>query len=100
MGKVRIEISPSVASMLKMDGSDWFILERQIREGGTVADVLTDVALDYTRFRKVVFDPDTGTLNDNINVVLNDSLLQSPDVSSVRLNDGDILILLTVFSGG
>ena len=100
MGKVRLKITPSLASVLNAPDSDWLTLEKEIREGATIGDLLADLATGKTDFHKVVFNPDTGKVSDQVNLVLNDSLLSSSDVTEARLSDGDSVILLLVYSGG
>ena len=97
---VQLKIPSWGASMLNAQGSDWFILETEIGEGTTIGSLLTDLAFSYPDFRKMVFNPDVGKVSDQVNVVLNDSLLQLPDVTEVKLNDRDSISLLPVFSGG
>ena len=74
MGKVRLEISPSLAGVLNAEGSDWVILEKETGEWATIGDLLADLAFGHTDFRKAVFDPDTGKVGDQVMVVLNGSL--------------------------
>lgn len=99
-GKVQLKLPPWVAIMLNEQGSGWFIFEKEIGEGATIGDLLEDLALNYTNFRKVVFNPDVGKVSDQVNVVLNDRLLQLPDVTEVKFNDGDSIIILLVYTGG
>jgi len=100
MGKVQLKIPPWIASMLQAQGSDWLILEQEIGERATVGGLLTDLTYSYTDFRKVVFNPDVGTVSDQLIVFLNDSLLQGPDVTEAELSDGDSVTLLPVYTGG
>ena len=100
MGKVRLEISPSLAGVLNAKGSDWVILEKEIEEGTTIGDIWEDLAFNHIEFREAVFDPGTGKVSDQVMVVLNDSLLQFSNVTEVKLKDGDTVILLPVYSGG
>ncbi len=100
MGKVRLKFPASFASMLNAQGSDLVILEKEIGEEATIGDILTDLAFSYTDFRKVVFNPDTGKVSEQVNVVLNNNLLQFPEVTEAKLNDGDSIIILPVYSGG
>ena len=100
MGKVQLKIPPWLASMLNAQSSDWLILEKEIEEGVTVASLLADIAASHTDFRKVVFNPDVGKVGDQVNVFLNDNLLQIPDITDTKLNDGDSIMLLPVYSGG
>lgn len=100
MRRVRLEIPPSLAGIFEGQGSDWFILEKEIGEEATIRDLLTDLAFSYADFRKAIFEPDTGKVSDEVLVVLNDSLLQFTEVTEAKLNDGDTIILLPVYSGG
>jgi len=100
VGKVRLKFPASFASRLNAQGSDLVILEKEIGEEATIGDILTDLAFSYTDFRKVVFNPDTGKVSDQVNVVLNNNLLQFPEVTEAKLNDGDSIIILPVYSGG
>ena len=100
MGRVQLKITPSLTSIFNASGSDWLILEQEIGEGATIGDLFAALASSYTGFHKVVFDTDGGQVSDKIMVVLNDSLLQCSDVTEARLNDGDSVILLPVYTGG
>lgn len=100
MRKVQLKIPPSLASIFDGQGSDWFIFEKEIGEGTSMCDLLMDLAFSYTDFRKVVFNPDTGKVGDQIMVILNHSLLQTPEVTEAKLKDGDSVIFIPVYSGG
>ena len=100
VGKVLLKIPPWVGIMLNEQGSGWFTLEKEIEEGATIGDLLADIAFSYTDFRKAVFNPDAGKVSDQVNVILNDSLLQLPGVTETKLNDGDSIIILPVYAGG
>ncbi len=100
MGKVQLKMPPWIASLLNKQCSDWFTLEKEIEEGATIGDLLVDLASNHTDFRKVVFNPDVGKVSDQVLVFLNDNLLQFPDVTEVKLNDEDSIMLLHVYSGG
>ena len=100
MGKVQLKFPASFASMLNAQGSDLLILEKEIGEGATITDLLADLAFSYADFSKAVFDPDTGKVSDRVHLILNNRILQIPEVTEARLNDGDIVIILPVYSGG
>ncbi len=95
--KVRLEIPSWIALMLHAPHSDMLILEK---EKATVGDLLSNLAAKYTDFDKVVFNPQLGEAADQVIIVLNDSLLQDTDMTGIKLNDGDSIVLLPVFSGG
>ena len=100
MSKVQLRIPPWIASMLNEPDSEWLTIEKELEEGTTIGNLLVGLALSYTDFRKVVFNPDIGRVSDQVMVFLNDSLLQGSDVTEARLNDGDSIMLLPVYAGG
>ena len=100
MNKIRLKIPPFLASMLNAPGTDWLIIDKELEEGATIDDLLADLASNYPGFPKVIFNPDAGEVSDQVLVILNDSLLPGPDVAKTRLNDGDCITLLQVYSGG
>ncbi len=100
MRKVQLKIPPSLASIFDGQGSDWLILEKEIGEGATIGDLLAELAFSYADFRKAVFDPDTGKVSDQIMVILNDSLLQFTDMTEAKLDGGETVIIIPVYSGG
>jgi hypothetical protein len=100
MGKVRLEISPSFASMLNVADYKWIVLEKETEKWATIGDLLSDIALDNTNFRKIVFDPHIGKVSDEVMVVLNDNLLQLSDITEIKLKDGDTVFLLPMIAQG
>jgi len=100
LGKIRLRVPPWIASMLNAGGSDWSVLEMHIGEVTTIETLLADIAISNARFRKAVFDPDSGQVNKLINIILNDRLLQFSEVTGTKLNDGDTLLLLPIYAGG
>ena len=94
LGKVQLKIPPWIDIPLNRLGSDWFTFEEEIDEGTTIANLWGDLALNHTDLRKVVFNPDAGDISDQFNIIINNRLLQFPDVTEVKLNDGDGVILL------
>ena len=100
MGKVQLKIPPFLASMLNAPGFDWLTIERDIEEGTKINDLLVDLALSDTNFRKAVFNPDVGKVSEQVHVILNNNLLQDVAVTEAILNDGDTVTLLPVYSGG
>ena len=100
VGKVRLKIPPWIAIMLNEQGSGWSTLEREIVEGATIGDLLVDLSFNYTNFRKMVFNPDTGKVNKLIGVILNDRLLQLSEITNTKLNNKDTVLLLPLYAGG
>ena len=100
MSKIRLKVPPWIASMLNAQGSDWSVLEMHIGETTTIETLLADIAISNARFRKAVFDPDSGQVNKLLNIFLNDNLLQLSEVKEAKLSDGDTLLLLPLYAGG
>ena len=100
MNRVQTKIPPHLAEMLNAPSSGWLIIENEIAEGATVGDLLGDLVSSYTGFRQAIFNPAAGEVSEQVLIILNDNLLQGPDVINTRLNDGDSITLLTVYSGG
>lgn len=100
MNRITLKIAPSLASILNTLATDWVILEKEMPDGATIGDLLASLSSDCPGFRKVIFNPDTRTISDQVDVVLNDTLLTLPEVTGTRLKDRDNIILLTVYAGG
>ena len=100
MEKVQLKIPPFFAYIMDPDTSDWFIIEKEIGKETTIRDFLTDLAANNSGFRDVVFNPDEGAVSDQIAVVINQKLLDIPREMDIKLNDGDVVILLPVYAGG
>ncbi len=100
MGKVRLKITPSLISAVNAQVSDWLILEEEVGEETTIGDLLASLGSSYADFRKAVFSSETGKVSDHVNIILNDTLLPFPEVTEAKLNNGDSIILLPVYTGG
>ena len=100
MGGVQLKIPPWMAVMLNPRHLDWLIIEKDIVDETTIGDLLEYLASKYSDFRKVVYNPDMGGVSEQVLVILNDSLLQHPDVTEVKVKDGDCVMLLPVDAGG
>ena len=100
MIKIRLKITPSLGSYFDTASSDWILLEKEVREGGSVQDLLGGLASEYKAFRESIFDPDLGQILQRVMIVLNDRLLQFPEMKDTPLKDGDSVILLPVYTGG
>jgi len=100
MGRVRLELPSWVAAMLDAKVPGWLTLGKEIGEDATIDDLLSSLVVTYPGFRQAVFNPDTGHLNDQINVVLNDRLLTFQEVTQTKLRDGDTIVLVPIYFGG
>jgi molybdopterin converting factor small subunit len=100
IGKVKLTFPAAFAATLDAKGSDLVTLEKEIETKTTIDNLLSDLASIYADFRKAVFNSDSGTVSDQVHIVLNNNLLQNPEVKAARLNDGDDIFILPVYAGG
>jgi molybdopterin converting factor small subunit len=75
-------------------------LRKDLPDGTTVIRLLSDLVTGYPGFREAVFNPESGTVNEQIGVVLNDQLLTFAEITEITLKDGDSLTILPVYAGG
>ena len=100
MIKIKLRLSSWIAAKLEGEHSGWLTLEKEVGEGSTIRDLLVGIVMTYPGLRKAVYSPDTGLVNERINVALNDHLLTSHEVLGAKLSDGDTIILLPSSWGG
>ena len=75
-------------------------LKRRVKPGTTIYALFTELADKYPEFRKNIFDPNTGRLNDQVMVIINSRLVQGADMKDVEIRDKDNIILSPVLVGG
>lgn len=108
MGKVRLEIPPSLVNVLNAEGcdgviaedSDSIMLEKETAEWATVGELLTDLALRHIDFRRMVFNPNTKEVSSQIMITLNGTILPLGKVTELELKDGDRVVLFPILYGG
>ncbi|MFH0846670.1 MAG: MoaD/ThiS family protein [Chloroflexota bacterium] len=100
MAKVKLRLPSWIARMLDAKATGWLTLEKEMKDSATVDNLLMNLVATYPGFREAVFNPDTGGLNDQISVILNNKLLTFKEVSETRLKDGDTIVLLPLYYGG
>ncbi|MFH1639702.1 MAG: MoaD/ThiS family protein [Chloroflexota bacterium] len=100
MSSVQLRIPPFFACMIHPGTADWLIFEKEIGDATTVGDILTDLASKNHSFCERIFNPVAGTVSDQVDIVLNQKLLHFPGETDTRLNDGDVVILIPVYTGG
>jgi hypothetical protein len=79
MAKVKLKVPSWIAAKLGFDCTGWFTLEQEVKEGASVADFLTAAAASYPGFREAVYNPDAGSVTEQISLVLNERLLTFRD---------------------
>ena len=100
MGRVQIKISPSLLAMTSFrKKGDWLALPREINGNTTIGGMLRSLTEEYEEFTPMIFD-NAGNITDDINVVLNDTMLLTSEAHKISLKDSDVIILLPVYTGG
>jgi len=100
MIKIKLKFSTWIAAKLEVENTGWLTLEREVGEGSTISDVLEGLVMTYPGLREAVYKPDTGLVDEQINVALNDHFLTSREISQAKLSEGDALIFLPSYWGG
>ena len=100
MIKIKLRFSSWIAAKLEAERSGWLILEKEVGEGSTISDLLAGMVMTYPGLREAVYNPDTGLVDERINVSLNDHLLDSREISRMKLRDGDTVFLFPLSWGG
>ena len=100
MIKIQLKITPSLSSIVRAKAGEWFIIDKEFTMKTTLGDLLAELASQYTDFRKMVYDPQTGTIGEQINVAINRNLLPPERAVNHILEDGDNIILLPAYTGG
>jgi molybdopterin converting factor small subunit len=101
MGNIQIKINPSLASMASArQFNSWLTLDCQIDGKGTIGELLARLTREHPDFKRVIFDPETGKVSDEINVVHNQNLLISSEAGEAKVKDGDCILLMPIYTGG
>jgi len=100
MINIRLEISPYFADVLHVKGSEWINIEKDLKQWASIGDILVDLANNNVDFRKLVFNPLSRELTDEVMIALNGSLLQLSNLLEVKLKDGDHVMILPMVKEG
>ncbi len=100
MGKVKVTIPLWVATSWRLKTPNGFTWEKAVNGTATIGELLTDLVSLYPELRKLVFDPDSGEVNNGVNLFLNNTYLPHPDEPKAKLKDGDTVLILPVHWGG
>ena len=100
MAKVEVRLPPHISNMLDGKSSGWLVLEEEIDESTTVINLLSTLVATYPGFRETVYNPEVGSINEQLGVVVNDKLLTYQQISQTRLAENDSILLLPLYYGG
>jgi molybdopterin converting factor small subunit len=100
MIKIKLRLSSWVAAKLGDEDSGWLTIEKEVREGTSIGDLLAGIVKTFPGLGESVFSPETGLMDERINIALNDHLLNSREISRIKLSDGDTVFLFPLHWGG
>lgn len=100
MATVRIRFPAFLFKTPAGEGGDWVLVEKDVRDGATVAGLLSDLVATYPGFREAVYNPESGAMSEQIGVVLNGQLLSFSEISGARLSNDDDVLVQPIYSGG
>ena len=100
MGTVRVEVMPWLSRYFATGRYGRVVLEMEQGDGGTVRDLLEELAAQNRELGDVLFDPNTGKLSAHVSLLLNGRLLEVSGGVQAALAPGDTLRLMPGFSGG
>jgi sulfur carrier protein ThiS len=100
MNTVQLQLYSWTSQTLGMPVCDDCILDKEVKEGTSISDLFTELAMGHPEFRKLVFNPETHEMSDQVLVILNNILLQVSEIAQTKLNNRDIITLAPVLFGG
>ena len=101
MGKVRLEVLPSLAETLGIKGTiEEYIPDKEIDGEKSVGNLLNRLCARYPRFGQIVFDTDTQELTGKVIIFFNGRALELVNGLDSKLSDGDTLTFVPLIEGG
>jgi sulfur carrier protein ThiS len=100
MNTVQLQLYSWTSQTLGMPVCEKSILDKKVKEGTSVSDLFSELAEGHPEFRKLVFDPATLQMGDQVLVILNNTILQASEIPDTKLNNNDVLTLSPVLFGG
>lgn len=100
MNTIYLQTRSWITDTLGIPGHSTYIIERKIEAGTTLLNVLSDLAKGYAEFKRMIFNPETGKINDQILIIINQNLVKFNQVKDTPLKDKDVIDLAPVYFGG
>ena len=98
--KVTVEALPWLGEMFGGKKTTRHVFDVEVEEGATLAAFLRMLAQQHPRFRRVMYDPQTGSPSEQVAVVLNNRLPELLHGYETVLSSGDRIILVQAYAGG
>ncbi len=104
MSAITIEVWSSVSHLFGEErppaASGKLFLQIDVPEAATLGTVLEALGEQHPRFKRLMFDPNTGEPAENISVVVNDRLPELHGGWDMPIKDSDRITLVQAYAGG
>ncbi len=102
MGKVRLEVIPSLADTLGIEVTSEEVIPEPETGGdhNSVRHLLNRICARYQRFGRIVFDINAQELTGRVVIFLNGRALELVKGLESKLSDGDTLTFVPLIEGG
>ena len=97
---VRVEIMSWLRRYFDAEGSERVVVEKRVRDGMSVRELLEEIAAQNRAFGEMLFDPETGRWTGHVSLILNGRFLELSGGLEAKLRDRDVLRVIPVFAGG
>ena len=97
---VRLEVTAGLSHYFGGEGPGRVVLEKEVRDGATVGDLLEEITSRKQELRELLFDVQTGRLSGYIGLILNGRFLELAGGLETKLQEGDNMRLMLAIRGG
>ncbi len=97
---VQLETFAWISGLLGMPETGRQQIQRKLKEGAVLTDLFQDLATSFPAFGQQVYDPAKGWTSNEVMIIVNHKLVQTAEMSSLRLKDNDDISLSPVLVGG
>ena len=99
MIQIELRVPSWIAGQLEAQSPVQCKLNKEVKEGTTIDELLAEMVVTCPGFRESVYNPDAGLVTEQIVVALNSRLLTFREISHKHLRDGDTIDILPLYYG-
>lgn len=100
MATVTVDAWSTVGHLVGGGRGERRTLSVEFEDGGTLAELLNQLADEYSQFERVMYKSGTREPSNYLAIVINDRLPELLDGYETRLKDGDRILIVQAFQGG
>jgi molybdopterin converting factor small subunit len=97
---IKMQLYSWISSTIGEENNAESLVEKKIKAGSTLADFFAGLAETFPRFHDFVYNPDDGSVNDEVVIILNNKLVQFSSSRNTVMQDQDTITLSPVLVGG